>query len=86
MISWAILVNALSISVLFMSSLDIVIIPYIDSFFFVIHIPFGSAGGGSFSKTGIKKPSPHWSGRLITIDDAAAHAASFTFSASQGHP
>jgi hypothetical protein len=36
MISWAILVNALSISVLFMSSLDMVVIPYIDIPCFVI--------------------------------------------------
>jgi hypothetical protein len=34
---------------------------------------------------GIKKPSSRWSGRLVMIDDAAAHAASFTFSASQSH-
>jgi hypothetical protein len=51
-----------------------------------IHIPCGSATCSSFSKTGIKKPSSQWSGRLVIIDDAAAHAASFTFSASQGHP
>jgi hypothetical protein len=48
-------------------------------------MPHGFHTGRFRSEKGIKKPSPHWSGRLVLIDNAAAHAASFTFSVSQDH-